>query len=544
MVAFLEHFFRLGALDADERRRAWVLLACMGGTAVLTVLAATLSLATNLAVGMTTLPWYAGWLLLQLGAMAIVRRGHWQLGGVLFTATFYGFNNLAALRFGGILSSAVYLNIAVVAAMSLVLGRWGPLLGIIAAVAAGLFQAYATIHGWATAMPPNVNPMPSRVILLCLDAALIGGMLAVSDRTVRDALTTARNAEQATNRTSRALNDMFRSMADALVLVAEDGNIVQANPAANALFRRADLEGRAFRELFRDAPVDGEDIAYDVDGSPIDVLASRGEVIAASGSPSGVVWVIRDIRQRKEAERKIQEAAAEAQAANNAKSQFLANMSHELRTPLNAIIGYSEILREEVEDPANLADLERIETSGKQLLGLIDDVLDLSKVESGRMELFPQRFDIGSLCVNAIAAVTPLAHKNANRLTTKISSGEMVADPRRVQQILQNLLSNAAKFTKGGEITLTVSSEGPWVVFDVHDTGIGIPPDVLERLFMPFTQADGSSTRRHGGTGLGLSLVARFSRAMGGDVTAQSALGAGSTFRVRLPQTYEATQNA
>lgn len=544
MVPFLEHFFRLAALDADERRRAWVLLACMGGTAALTMLAAILSLVTNLAVGMTTLPWYAGWLVLQLGAMAIVRRGHWQLGGVLFTATFYGFNNLAALRFGGILSSAVYLNIAVVAAMSLVLGRWGPLLGIIAAVAAGLFQAYATIHGWATTIPPNVNPIPSRVILLCLDAALIGGMLAVSDRTVRDALTTARNAEQATNRTSRALNDMFRSMADALVLVAEDGRIVQANPAANALFRRADLEGRAFRELFRDAPVDGEDIAYDVDGTPIDVLASRGEVIAASGSPSGVVWVIRDIRQRKEAERKIQEAAAEAQAANNAKSQFLANMSHELRTPLNAIIGYSEILREEVEDPANLADLERIETSGKQLLGLIDDVLDLSKVESGRMELFPQRFDIGTLCVNAIAAVTPLAHKNANRLTTKILSGEMVADPRRVQQILQNLLSNAAKFTKGGEITLTVSAEGPWVVFDVHDTGIGIPPDVLERLFMPFTQADGSSTRRHGGTGLGLSLVARFSRAMGGDVTAQSALGAGSTFRVRLPQTYEATQNA
>ncbi len=233
-----------------------------------------------------------------------------------------------------------------------------------------------------------------------------------------------------------------------------------------------------------------------------------------------------------------------AEAANSSKSQFLANMSHELRTPLNAIIGYSDLLIEEAEelDAQDLVpDLEKIRSSGKHLLGLINDVLDLSKIEAGKMEMSLETFEVRDVLTAVTAMVRPLVEKNGNVLEVSIDEdiGTMHADLTRVKQILLNLLGNASKFTSKGTVALTASREEKahreWIVFTVRDTGIGMTQEQLARLFRPFTQADPSTTRKYGGTGLGLSISQRLSRLMDGTISVVSEAGMGSIFTVRLP---------
>jgi len=233
-----------------------------------------------------------------------------------------------------------------------------------------------------------------------------------------------------------------------------------------------------------------------------------------------------------------------AEAANSSKSQFLANMSHELRTPLNAIIGYSDLLIEEAEelDAQDLVpDLDKIRSSGKHLLGLINDVLDLSKIEAGKMEMSLETFEVSDVIGAATAMIRPLVEKNGNVLEVAMDEdiGAMHSDLTRVRQILLNLLSNASKFTSNGTVSLTVTREDKrdrdWIVFAVRDTGIGMTPEQLARLFQPFTQADPSTTRKYGGTGLGLSISQRLSRLMDGTISVVSEPGMGSIFTVRLP---------
>jgi signal transduction histidine kinase/CheY-like chemotaxis protein len=233
-----------------------------------------------------------------------------------------------------------------------------------------------------------------------------------------------------------------------------------------------------------------------------------------------------------------------AEAANGAKTQFLANMSHELRTPLNAIIGYSDLLIEEAEelDALDLVpDLDKIRSSGKHLLGLINDVLDMSKIEAGKMEISLETFDVRDVIATAVGMVRPLVEKNGNTLELSVQDdlGTMRADLTRVRQILLNLLSNASKFTERGRVTLSASREyearREWIVFAVRDTGIGMTPEQQRRLFRPFAQADPSTTRKYGGTGLGLNITQRFCQLMGGAIEVESEPGHGSTFTVRLP---------
>ncbi len=236
-----------------------------------------------------------------------------------------------------------------------------------------------------------------------------------------------------------------------------------------------------------------------------------------------------------------------AEMASRAKSAFLANMSHELRTPLNAIIGYSEMLQELAEDEQRdefTPDLQKIHSAGRHLLTLINDVLDLSKIEAGKMELYVESFHIASVVHEVISTVEPLALRQANILDVELAADleTMEADVVKVRQGLMNLLSNACKFTERGTVTVRV-----WrgvaqqlglanaVFFSVQDTGIGLSPEQLERLFQPFTQADASTTRRYGGTGLGLAITRRFCQMMGGDVLAESELGQGSRFTMVLP---------
>jgi two-component system, NtrC family, sensor kinase len=242
--------------------------------------------------------------------------------------------------------------------------------------------------------------------------------------------------------------------------------------------------------------------------------------------------------------REIEAKSQELEVVSRHKSEFLASMSHELRTPLNAIIGYSEMLQEEVQDlgqEALIPDLGKINAAGKHLLELINAVLDLSKIEAGRMELFLETFPVRPLVEDIASVVQLLAEKNGNRLEVRCAPdvGEMRADLTKVRQTLFNLLSNASKFTERGTITLEAAREpgadGAWNVFRVSDTGIGMTPEQIGRLFQEFSQADVSTSRRYGGTGLGLALSRRLCRLMGGDVTVASELGRGSTFTVRLP---------
>ena len=241
------------------------------------------------------------------------------------------------------------------------------------------------------------------------------------------------------------------------------------------------------------------------------------------------------------------EAAREAaEEANRAKSAFLANMSHELRTPLSAVIGYSEMLEEQAEetgDAVTLADLGKIKSNAKHLLGLINDVLDLSKVEANKMDTFAEDFDVAGFAHDAASTVESLMRRKSNTLALDLGTdlGAMHTDATKLRQCLFNLLSNAAKFTENGRIVLGVRRERladvDWLVFSVEDEGIGMTPEQVGRLFQRFSQADETTTRRFGGTGLGLALSRAFAQLLGGDITVESIEGVGTTFTLRAPAT-------
>ena len=264
----------------------------------------------------------------------------------------------------------------------------------------------------------------------------------------------------------------------------------------------------------------------------------------AEGSVREWVGMHTDITERREAEHALAAAKEAAEAANRAKSTFLANMSHELRTPLTAVIGYSEMLEEELEDLGEkdlVSDLGKIESNARHLLSLINDVLDLSKVEANRMTTYAEDADVATLVREAAGTVQSLVERKSNALDLRLGDelGSMHQDVVKVRQCLFNLISNAAKFTENGRITLSaerVARDGlDWLRFSVADTGIGMTEEQLSRLFQRFAQADESTTRQFGGTGLGLALTRAFCRLMGGDVSVDSRPGEGTTFTIELP---------
>ncbi|UWQ91286.1 response regulator [Rhodobacteraceae bacterium M382] len=279
------------------------------------------------------------------------------------------------------------------------------------------------------------------------------------------------------------------------------------------------------------------------DGSVFKLEARVEEVQV--GDEIFYIGLVEDITERLELERQAEEAREQAERANEAKSAFLANMSHELRTPMNAIIGYSEMMAEDAEDDGledMLEDLNKITNAGKHLLSLINDVLDLSKIEAGKMDMFLEDFAVKDITEDVASTALSLIQKNSNELVLDVDQDldTMHGDVTKVRQILFNLISNAAKFTKEGKITLSANLDSianePAIRFAITDTGIGIPEDKIEHIFAEFSQADESTTRDYGGTGLGLALVKRFCEMMGGSIRVESTIGQGSSFIVTLPK--------
>lgn len=389
-------------------------------------------------------------------------------------------------------------------------------------------------------------------------------------------ISTRKQTEAALQEAEEKYRSIFENAADGIFQTTPDGRYISANPALariygydspqaliNALSNNIDRllyvqsqRRTEFIQLISEFQVvtDFESQIYRRDGSTAWISESARAVHDAAGNLLYYEGIVTDISGRKQAADELFRAKELAESANRAKSQFLANMSHELRTPLNAVIGYSEMLQEDALDLGYkdfVPDLEKIRGAGKHLLRLINDILDISKIEAGKMELYLESFTIPDLIADINATMQPLIEKNHNTLIIQCSPaiGSMHSDLTKVRQALLNILSNASKFTENGTITLTVDRHAASLPhaatasslssdscrFTITDTGIGMTEAQIDRLFQPFTQADSSTTRRYGGTGLGLAITQRFCQMMGGSIEVKSELGIGSAFTICLP---------
>jgi PAS domain S-box-containing protein len=349
---------------------------------------------------------------------------------------------------------------------------------------------------------------------------------------------------------------LVRNSPVAIVVLDLEHRVLSCNPAFEKLYGYSQVEviGRNLDDLITTTETRQQAVSYTQqasedqlvqgfgqrrrkDGSMVDVEVLAVPV-AVGGERVGMMGIYHDVTE-------LLEARKASEAANTAKSQFLANMSHELRTPLNAIIGYSEMLEEEAAERGHadyVPDLQKIRAAGRHLLALINDVLDLSKIEAGKMELHLDTFELRPALEAVASTVSPLIEKNGNSLRLDLADdlGTIRADMTRVRQVLFNLLSNASKFTERGTITLRAirepSAAGEVVCFTVQDTGIGMTPEQLGRLFQAFSQAETSTASKYGGTGLGLAISKMFCEMMGGQIGVASTPGVGTTFTVRLPR--------
>ena len=388
--------------------------------------------------------------------------------------------------------------------------------------------------------------------------------LAEKNQQLQQEIQERQQLEEALREREKYYRTLVKEALIGLALTTLDGRFVEINPAFASIIgypveealkltyqeitpkKYAEVEKKQLYQLKttgRYGPLEKEFIRKNGLLIPVNLA---GLIISYRGKD--FIWLnVANISEQKKAEMVLlhakefaEQAKAAAEAASHAKSTFLANMSHELRTPLNAIIGYSEMLQEDAEDALYtdfIADLQKIQAAGKHLLGLINDVLDLSKIETGKMDLFIEDVDLDILMDEFFSTVQSLVNKKANlfKIERPDVLGNIRTDMIKLRQMLLNLISNAAKFTEQGLIRMTIKRDEEWVTFCVADNGIGMTSEQQEKLFQPFTQADLSTTRRYGGTGLGLTITKQFVEMMGGTIQIESEFGQGSTFTLSLP---------
>jgi signal transduction histidine kinase/DNA-binding response OmpR family regulator len=378
-------------------------------------------------------------------------------------------------------------------------------------------------------------------------------------------------SKDALHKQTRILQSILDTMSDGVIVADDSGTVILSNPAAGDMLHLeqsdaltgqwTERHGLYLPDTVTPYPNDEFPLMQAIRGTA--VQAAQVFVVEPLKTPAGLwlsvdampltdedgvlhngVAILHNITAQKKAEEALLRAKDAAVAASLAKSQFLANMSHELRTPLNAIIGYSEMLEESAQEEGreeSIPDLQKIHAAGRHLQSLIDDILDLSKIEAGKMELLLETFDVASMVHDVSTTVQSLVEKNGNTLQVHCDSevGYMRADPLRIRQVLFNLLSNAGKFTSKGTVSLDVSrirdNGHDWMQFKIADTGIGMTEEQAARLFQDFAQVDASTTRKFGGTGLGLAISRRFTEMMGGDIAVASKPGVGSVFTFRVP---------
>ena len=400
------------------------------------------------------------------------------------------------------------------------------------------------------------------------------GRLSTTLRMLRDSQVERRRLEAAAERERNTIVTAIETIPDGFALYDAEDRLVMVNHRYLEIFpelRDVMVPGITFEEVVRTQVRRGttDTGALPEDRWVAEVMqrhrSPRGmvEQLFANGAwlrigkrktpEGGTVAVYTDITDLKRRQEELEEARRGAEVANETKSRFLASMSHELRTPLNAIIGYSEMLIEDAQDIGEkgfVDDLGKIMGSGRHLLALINDILDLSKIEAGKMELHVERFALRPLLDEIEGTIAPLIAKNGNRLVvsleTETETDEIETDKTKLRQNLFNLLSNASKFTTGGEIRLSVRQFGrdgePWLEFAVADSGIGMSKAQQKKLFQAFVQVDSSTTRNYGGTGLGLAITRHFAEMMGGAIDVESAPGKGSTFRLAIPARWHAVE--
>lgn len=480
-------------------------------------------------------------------AHVLTERGELRLASDILIALFFAIYTLAAGFSGGTTSPYMGGFLLVIVGAGVLRGSTTGLItaGLSIAMAVGF-----TALELAGRLPESPMPMTTTfnlvawTLVLGMTAVLLHLTLGEMQRALNRALITEGALADAlgdlhqTSVSKESVEAVLLGLGDAVFVLDADLVVRDVNPSAEKLLglTKAQLVERRFPTLVDGPPESGERVLLGEEGR-VHVSMSRAALRDADGRVDGEVIVAHDIRARVAAEERLRRAAIEAEGANMKKSSFLATMSHELRTPLNAIIGYAEFVQEELNDATLRSDVGRIERSGRDLLRLINDVLDLSKIEAGKLEVEVRDVDIPKLVEDVSKQVAPLVARNGNKLALKVGAGVGAAstDPTRLRQILRNLLSNAAKFTEAGQIELCVEASAEMLRFEVHDSGVGMNEQQLLRIWEPFKQAERSTTRKYGGTGLGLPITKELCGLLGGSIEVRSKIGEGTSFTAWLP---------
>jgi len=554
LTAMIDRFVS-GVPDGKRRQArilAGVLLAAIAVTSIGSLLSLVVQPNLSIAVGRLVA-------VIAMGlTLASVRSGRTGFAAHMFVAIGLLVVNISAAVAGGIGSAAFSFNATVIVLAAVLLPPSSAFATALLVVAIGAaFTAYQdTIALWQVVRYSRW----SSFVTHGTNAALLVSISAIVSALQRDGiaelesqrslLDEALDQLERTSVSKAHLDNVIGAVRDMILVTDAKNIIVDVNPAASEQLglHRDQLLGKSMGDLLIDTHLLDSAVVTATaarcirgDGRQLPVLLSRGRLASATNQIGGFVWVLSDMTVQQAAVEAVKRAHEQAESANQAKSQFLANMSHELRTPLNAIIGYSELLSEELLETHQREDLDRIRGAGRHLLGLINGILDLSKVEAGKMELRLGDVNLEQLVNEVVDTIRPRMEAKGLRFSSEIQYGSETVriDAQKIRQILLNLLSNSSKFTADGEVRLEVegwSRDGmPWIRFTVSDTGIGMDEEQAARIFEPFAQADESTSRSYGGTGLGLSITRAFTRMMGGEIHVDSVPGSGTSFTVELP---------